>query len=366
MRGAMKYSTVIALVAALCAAPAVAHDGRHHQAPAQAKPAAATMPDLAVLDQDGKRLRFSDLTRGRTVAINFIYTSCTTLCPMLTANFRKVQEDLGARVGRDISLISITVDPATDTPAKLKAFGAQFEAASGWSFVTGPKPTIDKLLLALGQVPGKPDEHTPLVMVRNDRVGGWTHVDGNDPAAIREALVAAAGPAPSGSADATGSARNYMQNPQLVTQDGTTVAFFDDLVRGKIVLINFIFTTCTDSCPMVTANLARVQELLGDKVGRSIHMISLSVDPQRDRPPQLKAFAANVGAGPGWFFLTGESAEIDPLLRRLGGYTAEPRDHNTALIIGNVEAGVWTKISALAAPQDIARAVLAMRSPAAQ
>jgi protein SCO1 len=364
----MRTTILIGTLAALFATgPGSAHDMHQmqRQGPAQANQQPATMPDVPVLDQNGKRLRFySDLVRGRTVAINFIYTSCTTLCPMLTANFRQVQEDLGARIGRDVELISITVDPVTDIPAKLRAFAAQFDAGPGWAFVTGAKPNIDRLLERLGQLPGKPDEHTPLVMIRNDRIGGWTHVDGNDPAAIREALIAAAGPAPATAIDAAGSARAYMQNPQLLTQDNKPVRFFDDLLRGKIVLINFILTNCPDACPMVTANLARVQELLGDKVGRSINMISLSVDPKRDQPAELKGFADNFGVKPGWYFLTGAPSEIDPLLRRLGGYTAEPLDHSTALIIGNVEAGVWTKIFGLAAPNEIARAVLAMQSPA--
>jgi protein SCO1/2 len=113
---------------------------------------------------------------------------------------------------------------------------------------------------------------------------------------------------------------------------------------------------------MVTANLARVQGLLGDKVGRSINMISLSVDPQQDRPAELKKFADNFEVKPGWYFLTGEPPEIDPLLRRLAGYTTDPLDHSTVLILGNVETGVWTKIFGMAEPATIARAVLALQS----
>jgi protein SCO1 len=350
-------------VALLAAAPAAAHDmaGMNH---AESKPVhepAAIVPDIPVLDQNGKRLNFySDLIRGRTVAIDFIFTSCSSFCSMLTANFRTVQDQLASRIGKDIALISISIDPATDTPGQLKAFSAQFEPGPGWTFVTGAMPDIAKLLDRLGQPLGDPFAHVPLVLVHNDKLGGWTHVDGDDPALVREALIDAAGPEPK--VDATNAARAYMQNPLLVTQDGKPVHFFDDLLRGKIVLINFMLTTCKDTCPMVTENLAQVQSLLGDKVGRSINMISLSVDPKQDGPAQLKAFADNFDVRPGWYFLTGTEQEIDPLLHRLAAYTTDPLDHSTVLVIGNVETGVWTKAFGMAEPAAIARAVLALQS----
>jgi cytochrome oxidase Cu insertion factor (SCO1/SenC/PrrC family) len=346
----------------LAVLPASAHDmANMNQGAAQALQPAAAIPDVPVLDQNGRHLNFySDLVRGRTVAIDFVFTSCSTFCPVLTANFRTVQEQIDARVGKDVELISISLDPVTDTPARLKEFSAQFEPGPGWTFVTGALPDIARLLDKLGQPLGNPDDHTPLVLIHNDRVGGWTRVDGDDPKVIRDALLDAAGPAPkAGAADA---ARTYMQNPLLLTQDGKPVHFFDDLLRGKIVLINFMLTTCEDTCPMVTANLAQVQRLLGDKVGSSINMISLSVDPKHDGPAQMKAFADNFGARPGWYFLTGAPPEIEPLLHRLAAYTTDPLDHSTVVIIGNVETGVWTKAFGMADPAAIARAALALQS----
>jgi cytochrome oxidase Cu insertion factor (SCO1/SenC/PrrC family) len=361
MRSKIAAAVALALLATV---PSRAHDMEHmHHQAAQQPPQqpAAVVPDVPVLDQDGKHLNFySDLVRGRTVAIDFIYTSCTTFCPMLTANFRMVQQELAARIGKDVELISISIDPVTDTPAKLKEFSAQFEPGPGWTFVTGALPDIARLLDRLGQPLGNPADHAPLVLVHNDKIGGWTHVDGNDPKLVRDALVDAAGPA--ARSDATDAARAYMRNPLLLTQDDKPVHFFDDLLRGKIVLINFVLTNCEDICPMVTANLAKVQSLLGDKVGRSINMISLSVDPLRDHPAELKKFADNFGVKPGWYFLTGTPPEIDPLLRRLAGYSTDPLDHSTVLIIGNVETGVWTKTLGMAEPAAIARAVLALQS----
>jgi len=319
--------------------------------------------DVPVLDQDGRPLIFyADLVRGRTVAIDFVYTSCATFCLPLSANFGMVRDELSARIGKDIGLVSVSLDPATDTPARLKAFGAQFGAGPGWTFITGARPDIARLLERLGQPLDDPATHSPLVLVHNDRTASWTRLDGTDPAAVRDALIAAAGPPPAAKADAARAAGAYLQNPLLRTQDDRPVQFFDDLLRGKTVMINFMLTTCRDTCPMVTANLARVQQLLGDRVGRSINMISLSVDPTHDQPARLREFAANFGAGAGWYFLTGAPAEIEPLLRRLAAYTSDPSDHSTMLILGNVEAGVWTKMLAMSEPADIARAVLSVQS----
>jgi cytochrome oxidase Cu insertion factor (SCO1/SenC/PrrC family) len=143
----------------------------------------ATIPDAAVVDQDGRRLRFySDLVKGKTVAINFVFTTCTTICPPLTATFRKVQQELGAKPETEASLISISVDPTTDVPERLKAFASKFDARPGWTFVTGSKPEIDLLLRSLGAyVPDKID-HTPVVLIINDRTGYWTRSYGLAPA----------------------------------------------------------------------------------------------------------------------------------------------------------------------------------------
>ncbi len=108
---------------------------------------AVRVQETPVVDQDGRRLDFyKDLVRGKTVAINFVFTTCTTVCPPLTATFRRVQQMLGERAGREVSLISVSVDPTTDTPERLKAFAEKFKAGPGWTFVTGGKPEISALL----------------------------------------------------------------------------------------------------------------------------------------------------------------------------------------------------------------------------
>jgi cytochrome oxidase Cu insertion factor (SCO1/SenC/PrrC family) len=137
------------------------------------------IPDVEVLDQDGNvRHFYTDLIKGKTVAINFIFTNCTTICPPLGATFARVQKELGFKVGSDVHFISVSVDPLTDTPERLKAWGAKFKAGAGWTFVTGNKPEIDRLLLALGASAARREDHTPSVIVGNDTKDVWTRTYG--------------------------------------------------------------------------------------------------------------------------------------------------------------------------------------------
>jgi cytochrome oxidase Cu insertion factor (SCO1/SenC/PrrC family) len=137
------------------------------------------IPDATVYNQNGRRLNFyTDLVKGKTVAINFIFTTCTTICPPLTATFRRVQQELDKQTGHDIELISISVDPTTDTPERLFDFAAKFKAGAGWTFVTGDKNEIDSLLQALGVAVTNKNDHTPMILVGNDATGHWTRAYG--------------------------------------------------------------------------------------------------------------------------------------------------------------------------------------------
>ena len=168
----------LALALALCAA-ARAQGAATAQRPTSGSTTKMTIPDVGLLDQEGRKVRFhSDLVKGRTVAIQFIFTTCTTICPPLGATFRRVQQELGARAGRDVHLISISVDPVTDTPERLKAWGAKFKAGPGWTFVTGEKARVDELLRALGASAATPADHTPTVLIGNDAAGQWTRAYG--------------------------------------------------------------------------------------------------------------------------------------------------------------------------------------------
>jgi cytochrome oxidase Cu insertion factor (SCO1/SenC/PrrC family) len=150
------------------------------------------IPDAQVVDQHGKQLNFySDLIKGKTVAINFVFTSCTTICPPLTATFRRVQQDAAAR-GLDVKLISVSVDPTTDTPERLRDFADKFKAAPGWTFVTGDKARIDALLQGLGAAVSNKNDHTPMILIGNDSSGYWTRTYGlTSPTKIVDILVEA-------------------------------------------------------------------------------------------------------------------------------------------------------------------------------
>jgi cytochrome oxidase Cu insertion factor (SCO1/SenC/PrrC family) len=136
------------------------------------------IPDATILNQDGNRLKFySDLIKGKTVAINFIFTTCTTICPPLTANFRRVQQSL-AQGEHPVHLISISVDPSTDTPERLRDFAAKFKAGPGWTFVTGDKVEIDSILQEFGVAIANKNDHTPMILIGNDVKGYWTRTYG--------------------------------------------------------------------------------------------------------------------------------------------------------------------------------------------
>jgi protein SCO1/2 len=147
----------------------------------EAAPVGAKMaiPDVELLDQDGRKVHFySDLVRGHIVVINFIFTTCTTICPPLGATFARVQKEFDTGAGKDVRFISISVDPATDTPERLKAWGAKFHAGPTWTFVTGPKQIVNELLSALGAATASPQDHSPTVLIGNDARGQWTRAYG--------------------------------------------------------------------------------------------------------------------------------------------------------------------------------------------
>lgn len=135
----------------------------------------------------------------------------------------------------------------------------------------------------------------------------------------------------------------YFPNVPLVTQDGKTVRFHDDLLKGRKVLINFIFTRCDQACPLDTAKLAQVQQLLGPRVGRDIFMYSITLDPEHDTPAALKAYAEKFGAGPGWLFLTGTRADIDKVRFKLGERRAK-EEHANSVRVGDVAKGQWMRL----------------------
>lgn len=175
--------------------------------------------------------------------------------------------------------------------------------------------------------------------------------------ALREAATAEAA-TPAGVAR---SAKEYQPSAELVTHEGKSVRFYDDLVKGRVVLINMMFTSCASICPPMTANLVKVQKLLqqtlGPRLGKDVLMLSITVDPETDTPKVLKEYAARYKVGPGWYFLTGQKATVDALLAKLGSSDPDKDRHSGMLMIGNDAAHTWRKVFAMSDPADIAGAV---------
>jgi protein SCO1 len=151
---------------------------------------------------------------------------------------------------------------------------------------------------------------------------------------------------------------DYLPNLPVVTQDGKTLKFYDDVIKGKIVLISFIYTNCPDICPLTTARLTQVEDQLGDIVGRDIFFVSITVDPERDTPERLKEFATAFGIGPGWLFLTGKSEDIRAINYKLGDRSRRLSDHRNEIVLGNDTTGEWQRDTALG---DLNRLVMTIR-----
>ncbi len=164
--------------------------------------------------------------------------------------------------------------------------------------------------------------------------------------------------APQG-ADKQERSRSYFGDDVLVDQDGVSHRFFSDLLSGRVVLINVIFTNCKDACPMQTQRLQSVRRQLGERFGSEIMFLSLSVDPKRDNPAVLKKFAAKQNADvPGWRFLVAEEAVMAAVLGRLGQWTNDPTNHGTLLIAGNASQAHWLKLRPDSPPERIAADLL--------
>jgi protein SCO1/2 len=172
--------------------------------------------------------------------------------------------------------------------------------------------------------------------------------------------VAAAQPA-----TGTRDAKTWFTDTPLQDQNGETLRFYSDALQNRVVLLNVIFTSCTDACPLITRKLKEVRELLGDKAD-GITFISLTSDPLRDTPAVLKAYTLKQGVdGPHWLFLTGDKAQMDLVLGRIGQIVPTPEQHSTQLIVGDVANKRWSKIRPDAPAAAIAQRLQLLTMPVA-
>jgi protein SCO1/2 len=148
-------------------------------------------------------------------------------------------------------------------------------------------------------------------------------------------------------------AEKYFTNVELINQKGERVRLYQDLLKGKTVVINTFFATCVSACPTLNRTLAKVQEAFGTNLGKDLFFISVSVDPRTDTPERLRAYARQFGARDGWLFITGTKENVDFALKKLGQYVEKKEDHSTILIIGNDKTGLWKKAFGLAKPEEL-------------
>ncbi|MBC8031803.1 MAG: SCO family protein [Pyrinomonadaceae bacterium] len=152
-------------------------------------------------------------------------------------------------------------------------------------------------------------------------------------------------------------AQTYFTDVLLVNQNGEKMRFYSDLLQGKVVIINSFFATCTGSCLPLNRNMEKVQAALGDRLGKDVHIVSISVDPEVDTPASLKEYAKKLHARPGWFFLTGSKQEVDFALKKIGHFVDQKEAHVNVFIIGNVRTGLWKKAFGLAKSDELIKVV---------
>jgi protein SCO1/2 len=166
--------------------------------------------------------------------------------------------------------------------------------------------------------------------------------------------------------------KRYFPNLTLLTHEGREVRFYDDLVKDKMVLFNFMYATCTGVCPTVMLNLSRVRKILGDRVGRDIFMYSFTLKPKEDTLPVLAEYAEKHGLKPGWSLLTGKPDDIELLRHTLGFYDSNPElDRDTSNHIGIVRYGNeplmrWGACPGMSTPEWIAKSILWVDWPPGQ
>lgn len=152
-------------------------------------------------------------------------------------------------------------------------------------------------------------------------------------------------------------------NPRLITHEGKTVRFYDDLVHGRVVMLNFAYTHCDGKCPKSAVQLVAAQRTLAERFGQSVTLLTLSLDPERDTPEAMRAYIEAHGGGPNWVWLTGRKDDIEAIRRFVGVVERDPvldadRSRHTSLVlIGNDRAGRWSALSALVSPKQIVELV---------
>ena len=172
---------------------------------------------------------------------------------------------------------------------------------------------------------------------------------------------AAAQAGPTNDAAAEEKARKFFTDLEVVDQNGKKLRFYSDVLKGRVVLINFIFTNCPDACPMVTHKLMQVRNMMVPAIKDDVWFISISVDPERDTPQAMKEFATKQGVDESrWLFLTGDKKNLEFIVKRLGQYTQEVEAHSTLMLAGNDRTRHWTRVMPMVPPEGVAQQLRAL------
>ncbi len=163
----------------------------------------------------------------------------------------------------------------------------------------------------------------------------------------------ASGPVSSGPPNRGPTSMIEVVETTLVDRDGKPIKFQSEAVGDRIVAIDFVYTTCSTICPVVSSVFAQIQDELGERMGRDVWLLSISIDPTRDTPERLRDYAAKFGAGPGWIWLTGPKSAVDRVLIGLDAFNADIVDHPSVVLIGDGRSGDWTRHFGFPAPDDI-------------
>jgi protein SCO1 len=151
--------------------------------------AQVSVPDVQVVTQTGQRLRFnSQLIKGRVAIVTSFFTSCTSMCPITQESLAHVAKLLGPSLGKNVVIISLSVDPENDTPGRMKAWAEKFHIGPGWRLASGTKADVQLLLKSLGLAVDLPQRHQSLLMVGND-ASGWVRISSWAPAEKLARLV---------------------------------------------------------------------------------------------------------------------------------------------------------------------------------
>ena len=166
---------------------------------------------------------------------------------------------------------------------------------------------------------------------------------------------------PTNDAAAEEKARKFFTDLEVVDQNGNKLRFYSDVLKGRVVLVSFIFTNCEYACPMQAQKLKQTRAMMVPAIKDEVWYVSLSVDPDRDTPEAMKKFAKRQGVDESrWIFLTGDKQNLETIIRKLGQYTPDVEAHTTLMLAGNDKTRHWTRVMPMLTPPDIAKQMRAL------